>query len=145
LRLFFLLLRERHGGRLLLADEFLEHLLSLLLLHLELHQLLFLLLALLALGILFVHQRQVLGHLINVEYFLLFLLVRLLSLYYQLLVSRDQWGIDLTRVLRLGYVTFFHHLLLLGELGVLGDFSFYQPHLCGLGQLLFIIDEFKVA
>ena len=80
LRLFFLLLRERHGGRLLLADEFLQHLLSLLLLHLELHHLLFLLLALLALGILFIHQRDVLGHLIYVEDFLLFLLVSLLSL-----------------------------------------------------------------
>jgi len=55
LRLFFFLLRERHGSRLLLADEFLEHLLSLLLLHLELHHLLFLLFTLLALDILFVN------------------------------------------------------------------------------------------
>ena len=126
----------------MLADEFLQHLLSLLLLHLELHQLLFLLLALLALDILFIHQRHVLGHLIYVEDFLLFLLVSFLSLYFQLLVSRDQWGIHLTRVLSLGDVPFFHHLLLFGELGVFGDFRFYQPHLCGLGQLLFIIDEF---
>ena len=78
LRLLFLLrilflLRERHGSGLLLADEFLKHLLSLFLLHLVPHHLFFLQLALLALGILLVHQRHVLGYLINVEDLLLFL------------------------------------------------------------------------
>jgi hypothetical protein len=137
-----LLLIERHGSGLLLADEFLKHLLSLLLLHLVPHHLFLLLLALLPLGILLVYQRHVLGHLINVEHLLLFLLKLFLLL---LVVSGNQRGIHLPRVLSLREVPIFHHPLLICQLGVLGDLRLDEADLRSLGQLLFIVDELEVA